>query len=97
MPAYNFRAQVREDEGGRRKGMMDTIRQMADDLRAIRRAYEADVAQRAVERGLDRTAGRDCAGFWYTDFLDALVEHGLMHGARAEKAKIKIRNGEIKW
>ncbi len=38
--------------------MRNTIKQMAGDLRAIRRALEAEVAMRAVRRGLEETDER---------------------------------------
>jgi hypothetical protein len=76
--------------------MKELMKQIAGDLRAIRRAYEAQVALRAAEHGLSVTAmhGEGCE---YARILDALVDRGVITGAKAEWAKIKIRNGEIAW
>ena len=88
--------------------MREILKQIAGDLRAIRRAYEAQVALGAIEHGLKETAELDALEgerprepFTFTcDYariLDALAARGVITRDDAQRAKAKIRNGEATW
>jgi hypothetical protein len=84
--------------------MKELIRQIANDVQAIRRAYEARVAQEAIERGLKETAELDALEGerprepFTCDcgrILDALAARGLITRDAAAAALDKIQKGEV--
>ncbi|MDD2348292.1 MAG: hypothetical protein PHG74_09180 [Kiritimatiellae bacterium] len=86
--------------------MREILKQIAGDLRAIRRAYEAQVALGAIEHGLKETAELDALEGArprepftcdYRRILDALAARGVITREDAQQAKAKIRNGEATW
>ena len=86
--------------------MREILKQIAGDLRAIRRAYEAQVAQEAIERGLKETAELDALEGErprepftcdYRRILDALAARGVITNDDANKAWEKIKEGATEW
>lgn len=73
--------------------MRDAVRRMAEDLRAIRRAYEADVAARVIERGLDETSGES----EFERILGALADRGVISDEEADAAWDKIKERATAW
>jgi len=73
--------------------MKELLRQIAGDVQAIRRAYAAQVAQEAIERGLKETAERN----EMKHILCELVMRGVITNDDANKAWEKIKEGATEW